>query len=159
MKRCLLLCFSVLILAAATQAQISDRERRERAIAAEEDVQREELVSLERETAHALAIHNPSFFRRVYADDFSGVVPGGEVVDRNELATRVQNSTAQYASFLATDIHVRIYEATAIVTCTWTARGIQLGHPFSRQYRVLHVYSNGVNGWKVIASQEMLLPG
>lgn len=135
------------------------RARHERAVATELDVERQELLTLEKETVHALMQHNSTFVRRVYSDDFTGVLASGEVVDRNALANAVQTSSAVYSTFLVTDIHIQIFEATSVVTCTWTARGTEVGRKFDRQYRVLHVYLNGVGGWKVVASQEMQLPG
>ena len=43
--------------------------RRERALAAELDVDAVELVALEKEMAHAISLNNPSFFQRVLSDD------------------------------------------------------------------------------------------
>ncbi len=137
----------------------SEKVRHERAVATELDVQRQELLTLEKENVHASMQHNSTFVRRVYSDDFVGVVASGEMVDRNALAGMVQTSSAVYSTFLVTGIQIRVFEATSVVTCTWTARGTEAGRKFDRQYRVLHVYLNGVGGWKVVASQEMLLPG
>ena len=150
--------FSLLILCTRARAQ-SERVRHERAVATELDVERQELLVLEKENIQAQLQHNSTFVRRVYSDDFMGTLPSGEIVDRAGLATSVQTSTAVYTTFLITDIHIRIFEATSVVTCTWTTRGTQAGHKFERQFRVLHVYLNGVGGWKVVASQELQLPG
>ena len=144
---------------ALLSAQLTPTQRRERAVAAEVEIEAEELVTLEKETAHAMALNNSSFFQRVYNDDFVGTAPTGELLNRNALVSSVQNSNTKYSSFIATDIHVRIYGPTAVVTCTWSTRGVQNGRNFSRQYRVIHVYlNNNVGGWKVIASQETILP-
>jgi hypothetical protein len=150
--------FGLLILVAGSRAQ-NMKEQHERAVATELDVERQELVTLERENVQALHQHNSTFIRRVYSDDFIGTLPSGEMVDRNALANVVGTSQANYSNFLVTDLRVRIFEATAVVTCTWSARGTEAGHAFARQYRVIHVYLNGVGGWKVVASQELLLPG
>jgi ketosteroid isomerase-like protein len=116
-------------------------------------------VALEKETAHAMALNNSSFFQRVYNDDFVGTAPTGELRDRRSLVASIQNSDIKYSSFIASNIHVRIYGPTAVVTCTWSTRGVQNGHNFSRQYRVIHVYlNNSAGGWKVVAGQETILP-
>jgi len=149
----------LLIFPALLSAQLSIKQKKERAIAAELETGAQEVVILEKETAHAMALNNSSFFQRVYSDDYVGTAPTGETLDRNALVASVQTSTAKYASFIATDIHVRIFGPTAVVTCTWSTRGEQNGRSFSRQYRVLHVYlSNDAGGWKVVAGQETLLP-
>jgi len=124
------------------------------------EVEGVELVALEKETAHAKALNNSSFFQRVYSDDYVGTTPWGEVLNRSALVASIQNSAAKYSSFIATDIHVRIYGPTAVVTCTWSTRGVQNDRNFSRQYRVIHVYlNNSLGGWKVVAGQETILPG
>src|SRR5258708_4731471 len=135
-------------------------QKKEPEITAEKEVEAVELVALEKETAHAMALNNSSFFQRVYSDDYVGITPWGEVLNRSALVTSIQNSTAKYSSFSATDVHVRIYGPTAVVTCTWSARGVQNGRNFARQYRVIHVYlNNSVGGWQVVAGQETILPG
>lgn len=153
------LLFLCLVIPGTLSAQLTERQRRERAIATELDTQRQELLTLEKENVRATMQHNATFFHRVYADDYSGVLASGEAVDRSGVATAVQNSPAAYTSLLPTDINIRVYEATAVVSCTWTARGTEGGRAFSRQFRVLHVYLNGIGGWKIVASQELQLPG
>ena len=154
------LLVSPALLPAQTPQTPTAAQRKDRAITAEMEVEGVELVALEKETAHALALNNPSFFQRVYNDDYVGTAPTGEVLDRSALVATIQKSTAKYSSFIATDIHVRIYGPTAVVTCTWSTRGVQDGRNFSRQYRVIHVYlNNQVGGWKVVAGQETIIPG
>ena len=134
--------------------------RRERALAAELDVDSVELVALEKEMAHAISLNNPSFFQRGLSDDYRGASTSGEVLNKSAVVTRIQTSSAKYYNFIVTDIYVRVYGASAVVTCTWTARGEQNGHVFARQYRVIHVYvNNKAGGWKIVAGQETQLPG
>src|SRR6266852_9737219 len=153
------LLFSPALLSAQSSPALSPAQKKDRLITAEMEVEGVELVALEKETAHAMALNNSSFFQRVYNDDYVGTAPSGEVLDRSTLVASIQNSTAKYSSFVATDIHVRIYGPTAVVTCTWSTRGVQNGRNFSRQYRVIHVYlTNNVGGWKAVAGQETILP-
>ena len=119
----------------------------------------EELVTLERETARALQLSNATFIRRVYSDEFVGTGLYGQVMDKSALVAAIESSQVKYSSVIASDIKVRIFENAGVVTCLWTARGSVGGRPFSRQSRVTRVYLNGSRGWKVIASQETLLPG
>ena len=158
-QRLVWLLAALLVSPAVVSAQVKLTPKRDKAITAEMEVEAEELVVLEKETAHAMALNNSSFFQRVYGDDFTGTAPTGELLDRSTLVANVQHSNIKYSSFIASDIHVRIYGPTAVVTCTWSTRGMQNGHDFSRQYRVIHIYlNNNVGGWKVVASQETMLP-
>ena len=134
-------------------------EMRERELARQRDMKQEELVNLEKEGARALQWNTGAFFRRVYGDDFVGTLPSGQVKDKAGWIASIEGSGTKYSSFVATDIHVRMYQETAVVTCMWSARGTQGGRTFNRQSRVLHVYVYGMRGWQVVASQETLLPG
>ncbi len=157
--------FSILILLGASCLLFSpsacaqcDREER-RQMAADAEMHREELDVLVRETVHAVQLKNHSFFRRVYGDDFAGTSPNGTMMDRAALIASIQNSPATYATFIATNVRIRIFEDTAVVTSVWSARGTQDGRSFSRQSRIIQIYVYGQRGWQVVVSQETLLPG
>ena len=130
-----------------------------REMAKEAEVKQEELVNLEKETAHALQWNTGTFFRRVYGDDFVGVLENGRVLDKAGYIASIESSTAKYSSFIASDIRVRMFQDTAVVTCLWSARGTQGDRSFARQYRVIHVYIYGQRGWQAVAGQQTLLPG
>ena len=84
-----------------------EREERLRREAAEAEIQREELLNLQKETVRALQLHNSSFFNRMYSDDFMGTSPSGANLDKTKLVAAVQDMSIQYSSFVATDIQVR----------------------------------------------------
>jgi len=128
-------------------------------MAKENDTRQEELVNIEHETARAMQWSNGGLFRRIYWDDFVGVLPSGQVKDKTGWIAMIENPNIKYSSFVATDIRVRMFQDTAVVTCLWSARGTRDGQAFYKQLRVTHVYVYGQRGWQAIASQETLLPG
>ena len=130
-----------------------------RELAKQKDERQEELLNLEKETVRAMQWNTGTFFRRVYGDDFEGILPGGQILNKTAWIAAVENSGIKYTSFLATDIRVRMFEETAVVTCLWSSRGTRDGKEFAKQSRVTHVYVYGQRGWQAIASQETLLPG
>jgi hypothetical protein len=147
-----------LLLASPSQAQrLSAAEMK--AKAAEEEMQHQELVNLQGETVRAIQMNNTAFFRRVFSDDYVGTEASGRVLTKSAFLGALQTSPMKYTTFLATDIRVRIYETTAVVTCLWSARGTSDGHAFARQSRVTTVYVYGQRGWQAVASQETQLPG
>jgi hypothetical protein len=156
-----LLCFGIALSptfsAKAQENKPTPAELAEQAARAEQG--RQELVNLENETVRALQQSNTTFFRRVYSDEFVGTGLGGQVMDKSALLAGIEASQAKYSSFIVSDIKVRIFENAGVVTCLWTAKGTVGSRPFSRQSRITHVYLYGSRGWKVIASQETLLPG
>jgi ketosteroid isomerase-like protein len=122
------------------------------------ELQRQEIVNIENETARAMQLNNGTFFRRVYSDDFAGTLSHGRAVDRNGLIQVVQSEDLKYQVFLASDIKVRLFRDTAVATCLWTFRGEYRGEHFNGQMRVTHVFLNTPRGWHVVAEQNTALP-
>jgi ketosteroid isomerase-like protein len=146
-------------LAPCSRAQAPNNAAELRELAKEKEVKQDELVNLEKDTARSLQLNSAMLFRRVYGEDFVGILPTGQVLDKAGWIASVENSGTQYSSFIASDVRVRMFEETAVVTCLWSSHGTKNGRAFSRQSRVTHVYIWGQRGWQVIASQETLLPG
>ena len=122
------------------------------------DIQRQELANLEKEAARAIQLGDATYFHRVYGDDFSGTLSRGEVVDKASFIKAVQSPLIRYQTFSASDIRVRLFRDTAVVSCLWSSRGVVKGHEVSGQMRVLHVYVYGGMGWKVVAGHISALP-
>jgi Domain of unknown function (DUF4440) len=128
------------------------------AVRPNQEMQRAEILNLEKETARAIMLNNGTFFRRVYGEDFSGTLSEGQTVDKTHLINVVQNSGARYQSFTASDIQVKLFQETAIATCLWTLRGTYQGRQIETQMRAMHVYINGPRGWHVVSGQNTPLP-
>ncbi len=122
------------------------------------DLYRQEIVSLEREAAHAIRLNNGGFFRRVYNDEFTGTLSHGQLVNKADWIKVIESSASKYDSFNASDIKVQIYQDMAVATCLWSARWITKGQPVSHQMRTIHVYFNGASGWHVVSAQITNLP-
>jgi ketosteroid isomerase-like protein len=122
------------------------------------EVQRQEIVSLEKEAAHAIQQNNGTFFRRVYSDDYTGTLSHGQTVDRNQWIQAIESPLVKYESFNASDVKVHIYQDTAIATCLWSSRSIVRGQHVSNQIRAIHVYLNTPRGWHVVSGQSTNLP-
>jgi hypothetical protein len=122
------------------------------------ELQRQEVIVLEKEAAHAILLGDATFFRRVYSDDFSGVLSRGGNVDKASFIAAVQAPGVTYESFAATDIKVRLYRDTAVASGTWSFRAIIKGQRVSTQMRVLHVYFYSGAGYHVISGQVTSLP-
>jgi len=60
--------------------QLTPAEIRE--IAKENETKQEELINLEQDTARAMQWNNGALFRRIYGDDFVGILPSGQVKDK-----------------------------------------------------------------------------
>ena len=122
------------------------------------EMQRQELVSLEKETAKAIELKNGTFFRRVYGDDFVGTLSHGQQVNRVGWIAAVESSEVKYESFNTSDIKIQIYQDTAVATCLWSARSVVKGQRISNQMRVIHVFVNTASGWRVVSGQTTNMP-
>jgi ketosteroid isomerase-like protein len=122
------------------------------------ETERQEILNLEREAAHAIQLSDGTFFRRVYADDFTGTLSHGESVNKTGFINAVQSTTVHYEAFNASDIRIHIFRDTAVATCLWSARAVVKGQDVNSQMRVMHIYVNGGSGWKVVAGQTSPLP-
>jgi len=125
---------------------------------ADPELQRQEIISLERESAHAIQLNNGAFFRRVYSEDFVGTLSHGQTVDKASWVAVIESPTVKYEGFIASDIKVRLYQDMAIATCLWSSRSTIKGQNVTHQMRAIHVYLNGMSGWHVISGQNTNLP-
>ena len=122
------------------------------------DLQRQEVIVLEKEAVRAVLLGDATFFRRVYSDDFSGVLSRGEVVDKASFIKAVQSPQIKYESFTASDVKVRVYRDLAVATSTWSMRAVLRGQPVTSQMRAVHVYMYTSSGYRVVTGQTTMLP-
>jgi hypothetical protein len=122
------------------------------------EVQRQEIVSLEREAGRAIQLGSGTFFHRVYSDDFTGALSHGQLINKDQWIAAIESPAVKRESFVVSDIKVRIFQETAVATCLWSTRFILKGQHLSTQFRVIHVYVNTPNGWHVVSGQTTNLP-
>lgn len=122
------------------------------------EMQREEIVNLEKEAARAIQTNTGTFFRRVYADDFAGTLSHGQVVNKITFINAVQNGEVKYDSFNVSDVSVKLFRDAAVATSLWSARGVYRDERFASQMRTMHVYINTPHGWRVVSGQITILP-
>src|SRR6266852_4515634 len=128
------------------------------ASAVDPELQRQEIISLEKEAARAIQSNAGTFFRRVYSDEFAGALSHGQLVDKAQWIEVIESSSVKYQSFIASDIKVRLFEDTAVATCLWSSRRIVKSQIISSQMRAIHVYISTPSGWHVVSGQTTNLP-
>jgi ketosteroid isomerase-like protein len=125
---------------------------------ADTELQRQEIVSLEREAARAIQLNNGTYFQRVYSDDFGGTLSHGQQINKDQWIATIQSPLVKRESFNVSDIKVHIFQDTAVATCLWSSRFKMNGQQLSSQIRAIHVYINTRNGWHVVSGQTTNLP-
>jgi Domain of unknown function (DUF4440) len=120
---------------------------------------RQELINLEKENARAIKLHNPTFFKSAYSEDFTGVTRYGEVLNKAAIIREVQSMPQEFDSVVSSDPQVRMFRDTASVLSMRSEVGHLNGKKFYNQYRVLRMYINTSRGWKIVSQLETMLSG
>ena len=120
---------------------------------------RQELISLEKENARAIKLHNSTFFKSAYSEDFTGVTRYGEVLNKAAIIHEVQSMPQEFDSVVSSDPQVRMFRDTASVLSMRSEVGRLNGKKFYNQYRILRMYINTSRGWKVVSQLETMLSG
>ena len=121
------------------------------------EMQRQELINLEMENARAIKLHNSTFFRSVYSEDFRGVTRYGEVLNKASVVREIETLPQEFDSVVSTDAQVHMFRDTASVLSLRSEVGRINGKRFSNQYRVLRLYINTPRGWRVVSQLETML--
>jgi ketosteroid isomerase-like protein len=122
------------------------------------ELERQELITLEKEAARAVQHNDGTFFRRVYSDDFVGTLSHGQAVNKASFIQAIESADVRFESVNASDITVHVYRDTAIASCLWSVRISNRGQSTSSQIRMIHVYLYSQRGFHVVASQATLMP-
>ena len=149
MKRILLCCAIWVFCAGASHAQEEPP--------ANPEMQRQELINLEKENARAIKLHNTTFFKAAYSDDFHGVSRYGETINKEGMVREVESTALEFDSVVSTDQQVRLFRDAGYVISMRSEVGRSNGKKFYNQYRVLRVYVNSPQGWKVVSQLETKL--
>ena len=153
MKRVSLCLLTMLLWAGTARAQEPDEPP------PNPEMIRQELINLERENARAIKLHNSTFFKSAYSEDFTGVTRYGEVLNKAAIIREVQSMPQEFDSVVSSDPQVRMFRDTASVLSMRSEVGRLNGKKFYNQYRILRMYINTSRGWKVVSQLETMLSG
>ena len=153
MKKIFLWLVAMLVWGGFVRAQDSDAPK------PNPELIRQELINLEKENARAIKLHNPTFFKSAYSEDFAGVTRYGEVLDKAAILREIANMPQEFDSVVSSDAQVRMLRDTASVLSMRSEVGRLNGKKFYSQYRILRMYVNTPRGWKVVSQLETMLSG
>src|ERR1700745_4493101 len=77
------------------------------------ELRRQEWVNLELEIARAIKLHNPTFFKSAYSEDFHGVTRYGETVNKQGIIRELETMNLQFDSVVSSDAQVRMFRDAA----------------------------------------------
>ena len=112
-----------------------------------------EIVDLERQTKEAVLHRDAEFPKRILADDYVAITPLGQVTSKQEAISARRSGQLRYESMNITEMVVRLYGDTAIVTARADVKGHQLGEDFSGPYRYTRVWVRRKGHWQTVSYQ------
>jgi ketosteroid isomerase-like protein len=116
----------------------------------------QEVLQLEREMADAIVKKDAATYRRILADDYTGVTSRGTTRNKTEEVAGLQSNT--FTSFTLENLKARIYGEAAVVTggATYSGRfeGVQYTH---RQVLCTNTYARREGRWQEVASHCTLV--
>jgi ketosteroid isomerase-like protein len=151
-NNCAVLLFCVLAVAPAFSAQHVALHPRPGFNSADQETIRE-IVDMERQAKEASLHRDADFPVRTLADDYVAITPLGQVTTKQEAISSRRSGQLRYESMNITDMVVRLYGDTAVVTARADVKGHQLGEDFSGLYRYTRIWVRRNGHWQTVSYQ------
>ena len=114
---------------------------------------RQEVIELERQAKEATLKRDADFSERTLSDDYMGITPLGQVINKADTITARRSGQLRYESIEVTDMVVRVHGNVAIVTARADVRGHDLGEEFNGPYRSTRVWMRRNGKWQTVSYQ------
>ena len=107
----------------------------------------------------ALLQRDIAALEKIWADDYVFVNASGEVLTKAQRLANAKSGATTLDSINEEEkITVRVYQNSAVATSRVTIKGKYSGQPTGGQYRSMHVWVKGQEGWQLVANQLTALP-
>jgi ketosteroid isomerase-like protein len=151
-NKCLGLLFTALMTATAFAAQHVAVHPRSSLDEGDQAAIRE-IVDMERQVKDASLRRDADFSQRTLAEDYVAISPLGQVSTKQDTLSVRKSGQLRYDTINITDMVVRVYGDTAVVTARAEVRGHQLGEDFSGPYRYTRVWVRRSGHWQTVSYQ------
>ncbi len=112
-----------------------------------------EIVEMERQAKEASLHRDPDFSQRTLAEDYVAITPLGQVTTKQDTVSARKSGQLRYDAINVSDMVVRLYGDTAVVTARADVKGHQLGEDFSGPYRYTRVWVRRTGHWQAVSYQ------
>jgi ketosteroid isomerase-like protein len=151
-NNCFVLLFCVLAALPAFCAQHVAVHPRSGFDSGEQEIIRQ-IVDMERQSKEASLHRDAEFCLRTLAEDYVAITPLGQVTTKEETISARRSGQLRYEAMNITDMVVRLYGDTAVVTARADVKGHQLGEDFSGPYRYTRVWVRRNGHWQAVSYQ------
>jgi ketosteroid isomerase-like protein len=87
------------------------------------------------------------------ADDWIIVDPDGSIIDKARFLAVIKSGALSHELMESTDLRVRLYDHTAVVTGLTTTKGKFMGQDFTSCERATDVFLKQADRWRCVFSQ------
>ena len=95
--------------------------------------------------------NNIGEMNKLLADDYVGITSNGTVENKQQALAQRSAGTVRITKLDITEIHVRVYGDTAVVTSQAQLEGSNGTSDISGQYRYTRVYNRRLGQWKIVS--------
>lgn len=110
-----------------------------------------EIEALEYKWRDAEVGNNVSQMDHLLADDYIGISANGTVETKSQELAQRRAGTVRIQSLNITDLKVRVYGDTAVVTSRAELTGVNGQSNISGNYRYTRVYNKRLGQWKIVS--------
>jgi ketosteroid isomerase-like protein len=151
-NKCAVLLLSLLVALPAFAAQHVAVHPRSAIDSGDESAIRE-IVEMERQAKEASLRRDADFSQRTLAEDYVAITPLGQVTTKQDTLSARKSGQLRYETINVSDMVVRVYGDTAVVTARADVKGHQLGEDFSGPYRYTRVWVRRTGHWQAVSYQ------
>ena len=112
-----------------------------------------QIKSIEEERNRAILSGDAATLDRMTADDYTFITLRGELRTKAEIVKGFQSGAFKYESRTISELKVKVYGETAVVTGRSTQKGEENGKDYSGDYRFTRVYVRDKGHWMTVALQ------
>jgi ketosteroid isomerase-like protein len=112
-----------------------------------------QVLEMERQAKEAALHNDTAFASRTLAEDYLAISPLGNVTTKDETIGVRREGKIHYDAIEISEMAVRVYGDTAVVTARTEVKGSDLGQDFSGPYRFTRVWIRQNGEWKAVSYQ------
>jgi ketosteroid isomerase-like protein len=117
----------------------------------------EEIKALEEARNQAVLHGDVAALDRMTSDDYTFITLRGELRTKSDILKGFSSGSFKYESRQVSDLNVRVYRDTAVVTGRSVQKGIENGKDYSGAYWFTRVYVRQKDRWMTVALQTTLI--
>ena len=149
---------TILILLVIASTNYDSAQTRQVAVAATNQVNPEDEIKKLEEARNQAVLHGDvAALGRMTSDDYTFITLRGEMRTKTDILKGFASGSSHYESREISDLTVRIYQNTAIVTGRSVQKGMENGKDYSGDYRFTRVYVKQDGRWLTVALQTTLI--